>query len=65
MPQDFVPGTSVLSLGALPPGSPPKRKKFEPPQLKKVGAVRKQGACFRCKLLKQPVSRPFLTMWSV
>ena len=49
---DFVPGTSVLLLGALPPESPPKRQKFGSQRREEVGAVRKQGACLRCILLK-------------
>jgi hypothetical protein len=46
---EFV-GTESVDEGAK------RRKRYSPENRKKVGQVRKAGACVRCKLLKTPVS---------
>lgn len=53
-PLQHVPGCSSLSLGDL-AKSKRKRAKFGINAREKVAAVRKKGACLRCRALKLPV----------
>lgn len=59
-----LPGCSVFSFGP-PQDERRKRSRFEPKRRVEVRNVRKQGACFRCRVTKCPVSGRFLHVHSV
>ena len=53
-----VPGSSTLAFSNFPENKR-KRAKFDPKGRRKVAAVRKKGACMRCRILKIPVRVSF------
>ena len=57
-----LPGGSVFSFGP-PLAERCKRSKYDLERRKEVSNVRKQGACFRCRVTKCPVSGRFLHVY--